>query len=491
MNHQALRNVTYYIMFKESIVPDPVGSSVRPLRVAIIGAGPAGFYAAGALFTQRQLSVSIDLFERLPAPHGLVRYGVAPDHPKIKTVTRVFDRTATATGFRFFGNIEFGSDVTRADLHRYYDAIIYSIGAQADRKLSIPGEELAGSMSATAFVAWYNGHPDFVDLAVDLSGESAIVVGVGNVALDVARILASSKDELAATDIALYAEETLAASHIREIHVLARRGPAQAKFTTAEIKEFGELAAADIVIDPAELRLDPASAAEVAQNVEAQRNLAALQELAALPLRGRPRRVYVHFLVSPVEILGADGHVQAVRIEQNELRVDANGAINAYGAGRFFTLPAQLVLRAVGYRGTPLADVPYDMRSGVVPNTKGRVYDPASGQTLAGEYVTGWAKRGPTGVIGTNRADANETIDSLLADLTTLTPAPEPDPAAIEQLLRQRELRFVSLEGWQLIDQLEVARGQPRGKPRIKFTNVDEMLAIVPEEKPSATPGSN
>jgi ferredoxin--NADP+ reductase len=461
------------------VVVNLLGSSVRPLRVAIIGAGPAGFYAAAALFSQKTVQVTIDLFERLPAPHGLVRYGVAPDHQKIKTVARVFDRTAATPSFRFFGNVTFGQDLTREDLHQFYDAIIYAVGSQADRRLGIPGEDLTGSLSATEFVAWYNGHPDYTDLQVDLSGESAVVVGVGNVALDVARILARTPEELAPTDIAHYAEERLAASSVRDIFVLSRRGPAQAKFSPVEIKEFGELAAADIIIDPAELELDPFSAAALESDSEARRNVEMLRELAARPRLGRQRRVYFRFLVSPVEIIGDEGRVVAVRIERNVLRPDDSGYLNAYGTGQFELIPAQLVLRAVGYRGVPLPGVPFDERRGIIPNVDGRVIDPATGHPIPGEYVVGWAKRGAVGVIGTNRPDAIDSVQALLADVPTLPAACDPDLAAVERLLVARGVEYISSDGWRLIDEVELARGQEVGKPRLKFTRVDEMVALA------------
>jgi ferredoxin--NADP+ reductase len=461
-------------------------SGARPLRVAILGAGPAGFYAAGALLGQQQLPVEVDLFDRLPTPHGLVRYGVAPDHQKIKSVTKVFERTAAAPHFRFFGNVTFGRDLTRADLHRFYDAIIYAVGAPADRRLDIPGEELAGSLSATEFVAWYNGHPDYADLPVDLKVDSAVVVGVGNVALDVARMLARSPEELAPTDIALHAEAALAASQIRDIYVLARRGPAQAKFTPAELKEFGELAQADVVIDPRELELDPASAAAVANDGEVQRNLELLRQLAARPLTGKPRRVHFRFLRSPVELLGQAGRVTGVRVEANALRVNDQGDLIPYGTGRFEVIPAGLVLRAVGYLGKALPGVPFDARRGIIPNQQGRVIDPATGEVLRGDYVVGWAKRGPTGVIGTNKPDAVETVQQLLADAATLPPAPEPDTAAVAQLLAACGVHFVDINGWRLIDQAEVAAGQERGKPRLKFTRVDDMFAILQRHRATA-----
>lgn len=454
-----------------------LGSEQRPLRVAIIGAGPSGFYAAGSLLQQDRIHVLVDMYDRLPTPFGLVRYGVAPDHQKIKSVTKVYDRTASDPRFRFFGNIDFGTDLTHADLRQHYDQIIYAVGAQSDRKLNIPGEDLQGSLSATEFVAWYNGHPDFVDLEVNLDCTTAIVVGVGNVAMDVARILAKTVDELHSTDIADHALEVLAGSKVTDIYVLSRRGPAQVKFTPAEIKEFGELAAAEPVVNPADLELDPLSAKEIAGDSAAQKDLAILQEFAAQPSTGKPRRVHFEFLASPVELIGdADGRVQAVRIERNELRASSDGYLSAHGTGEYYTLPACLVLRSVGYRGIALENVPYDTRTGTIPNIDGRVVDPATGQPIPGEYVVGWAKRGPSGIIGTNKPDAAETVERALTDVPSLTPAPEPDPAAIEGLLEERKLTFVTIEGWRILDQLEMANGVPLGKPRVKFTRIQDML---------------
>ncbi len=459
-----------------------LGTVERPLRVAIIGAGPSGFYAAGALLQQKEVNVSVDMFDRLPTPYGLVRYGVAPDHQKIKSVVKVYDRTAADPRFRFFGNIDFGQDITHADLRRHYDQIIYAVGAQSDRKLGIPGEELVGSFSATEFVAWYNGHPDFADLEFDLSCEAAVIVGVGNVAMDVARILAKSIDELRTTDIADYALATLARSNIKDIYVLSRRGPAQVKFTPPEIKEFGELADADVVVEAAELTLDPLSAAEVADSTETQRNLEHLHSYAVRPLMGKTRRVHFRFLVSPVELFGSDGKVSAIRIEQNELRADETGYLNAYGTGTFETLTAGLVLRSVGYKGIPLEDVPYDKRRGTIPNDAGRVKDPESGASLLGEYVVGWAKRGPSGVIGTNKPDATETVATMLQDLPNTPPAPQPDPTAIEGLLEERQLNFVTIEGWRILDKIELEQGQAQGRPRVKFTRIQDMLKALHAE---------
>lgn len=459
-----------------------LGTAERPLRVAIIGAGPSGFYAAGALLQQKEVQVLVDMFDRLPTPYGLVRYGVAPDHPKIKSVTKVYERTTANPHFRFYGNVDFGKDITHTDLRRHYDQIVYAVGAQSDRKLAIPGEELAGSLSATEFVAWYNGHPDFADLELDLNCEAAVVVGVGNVAMDVARILAKSVDELRDTDITDYALEKLATSQIKDIYVLSRRGPAQVKFTPPEIREFGELTVADVVVNKTELDLDPLSAAEAAESTETQRNLEHLHEYAGRELTGKPRRVHFRFLVSPVELLGQEGRVSAVRIEKNELCADETGYLNAHGIGEFETIPAGLVLRSVGYKGIPLEDVPYDQRRGTIPNTQGRVKDPATGDVLVGEYVVGWAKRGPSGVIGTNKPDAAETVQTMLADLPHTPPAPQADPLAIDGLLEERQLEFVTIEGWRLLDQLEVANGKAQGKPRVKFTRIQDMLAALHAE---------
>ena len=459
-----------------------LGTEARPLNVAIIGAGPSGFYAAGSLFAQKELHLRVDMFDRLPTPFGLVRYGVAPDHEKIKTVTKAYERTAADPRFRFFGHINFGTDVTHADLRQYYDAIIYAVGAQSDRRLNIPGEDFAGSISATEFVAWYNGHPDYVDLDVDLSHDNVVVVGVGNVAMDVARILAKTTDELKVTDIADHALEVLAESRVKNIFVLSRRGPAQVKFTNPEIKEFGELEDAEPVIDPAELELDPLSAQEIANDKEAQRNIEIMRGFAQRPLQGKRRQVHFRFLVSPVEILddGA-GKVGAVCIERNELTPTLDGYLNARGTGETFTIPAGMVLRSVGYKGVALPNVPYEERTGTIHNKDGRVIDRAAGTPIAGEYVVGWAKRGPSGVIGTNKPDAADTVQRLLEDVPNLTPAPAADPTGIETLLQSRGLHYVTIEGWRVLDQFETMRGKDSGRPRIKLTTIEEMLQAIDE----------
>lgn len=466
----------------EKIVTNLLGTEDRPLRVAIVGAGPSGFFAAGALFQQKNLHVTIDVFDRLPAPYGLVRYGVAPDHQKIKSVTKAYDRTAANPHFRFFGNVEFGADITLDEMRQHYDRIIFAVGAQSDRRLNIPGEDLAGSISATEFVAWYNGHPDYVDLDVDLSVEDVIVVGVGNVAMDVARILAKTVEELQDTDIADHALEKLAQSNVKNIHILSRRGPAQAKFTNAEIREFGELANADPVVDPEELKIDPLSAKEIETDNVAQRNLEILREFSEREPSGKPRRVYFRFLVSPVELIGENGKVSQARIEFNELRAVEGGYLNAVGIEQYETLPAGLVLRSVGYRGVPLPAVPFEQRSGTIPNREGRIFDPESGDNVPGLYVVGWAKRGPSGVIGTNKPDAVETVERLLEDTAETPGAADPNPAAIPALLQKRGIQYVDVDGWHAIDRVELERGETAGRPRVKFVRAEEMLAAASVE---------
>ena len=459
-----------------------LGTEQRPLRVAIIGAGPSGFYAAGALLKPSDLHVSVDMIERLPAPHGLVRYGVAPDHQNIKAVSKVYDRTAADAHFRFFGNVQYGQDITYADLKRLYDVVIYAVGAQSDRRLNIPGEDLPNSMSATEFVAWYNGHPDYVDHAPDLEVEAALVVGVGNVAMDVARILAKTADELAETDIADYALPVLAESKIKRIYVVARRGPAQSKFTNVEIREFGHLDNADVIVDPADLRLDKASSASIQDDTAAQKNMDYLNAYAEMGDSGKPRKVYFKFLLSPVEIIaGDDGKIAAVKLEKNRLRPTTTGYINSEGTGEYETLDVGLVLRSVGYKGLPVEGVPYNQRNGTIPNEVGRIVDPETERPRYGEYVVGWAKRGPTGVIGTNKPDAIESVNSMLEDLSSgrIEPAPDADPAAVVELLEARNVRFVTMDEWGKLNELELSNGKAQGRPRVKFTNLDNMLAAL------------
>jgi ferredoxin--NADP+ reductase len=467
----------------------------QPYRVAVIGSGPAGFYAAGHLLKDSNGSVEVDMLERLPTPWGLVRSGVAPDHPKIKSVSRVYEKTAEHPRFRFFGNVCFGEHVSREDLLAHYHAIVYATGSAIDRPLGIEGEALPGSHAATDFVGWYNGHPDQTDLEIDLmSAQRALVIGNGNVALDVARMLVLSQDELAVTDTADHALEVLAHSGVREVIVAGRRGPAQAAFTNPELRELGELSDADVIIDPAELELglavdDPS----LQTNAIARQNVEILRGYAQREPAGKPRRIVMRFLLSPVRILrDAHGRVGSVELARNELVPDDSGALRARATEQRETIDVGLVFRAIGYRGLALPGVPYDERRGVIPNQGGRVTDPASGAAHPREYVVGWIKRGPTGVIGTNKKDAQQTVDAILADLAARgngsAAADSPQSADAESVLRllmERKPDLVPYEGWREIDRHERSRGEPQGRPRVKLTRIDEMLRVAAAEQPS------
>jgi ferredoxin/flavodoxin---NADP+ reductase len=459
-----------------------LGTPENPLRAAIVGSGPAGFYAAEALLRNEEAAVEVDMLDRLPTPFGLVRGGVAPDHPKIKSVIRVYEKTAARDGFRFFGNVHLGRDVSGAELAEHYHAVVYAYGAETDRHLGIPGEDLPGSGPATAFVGWYNAHPDYADHEFDLSCERAVVIGNGNVAADVTRMLALTPDELRATDTADHAIEVLSESKIREIVVLGRRGPAQAAFTNPELRELGEMVDADIHIDPAELELDPLSREflESEADITARKNVEILEEFAAKPPEGKPKRIVLRFLVSPIEIKG-DGKVERVIVGRNELHRDDSGAIRPRDSGEREEIEAGLVLRSIGYKGIGTEGVPYDERRGVIPNQSGRVVDPATGGPIPGQYAVGWIKRGPSGVIGTNKKDAQETVGHLFDDLEAgrMPAPPRADAAAIEELLRERQPDFVSFEGWQAIDAAERERGKPHGRPRVKFCRIEEMVEVA------------
>jgi ferredoxin--NADP+ reductase len=447
----------------------------RPLRVAVVGSGPAGFYAAGHLLASEEPAVEVDMIERLPTPWGLVRLGVAPDHPNIKAVSRAFEKIAQRPGFRFLGNVEVGRDLAHGDLLRVYDAVVYTIGAQTDRRLGIPGEDLPGSWAATEFVAWYNGHPDFQDLSFDLSGERAVVIGAGNVALDVARMLALTHEELAATDTTDAAIEAIAGSGIEEIVVLGRRGPVQAAWTPVELGELGDLAGADVVVDPDELELDDASAAELeASSQIVQRNVEILRGYAVREPTGAPKLLRLRFCTSPVAIRG-DGRVEAIEVVRNRLEVDERGAVRAVPTDAREVIPCGVVFRSVGYLGVPLPDVPFDERRATIPNEGGRVLD-GGGAPLARVYCAGWIKRGPTGVIGTNKKDATETVELLLADARAGLIEPHSVAGAVDDLLAERGADVVMYAGWEAIDALERSRGEPLGRPRVKLATWDELL---------------
>ena len=460
------------------------GSETQPLRVAIIGSGPAACYAADHLFKQTDLVIEVDMFDRLPTPYGLVRAGVAPDHQKIKSVTRIFDQMARNPRFRFYGGVEYGKHITMADLREHYHQILFATGAQTDRRMNIPGEDLRGSDPATEFVAWYNSHPDYRDCPFDLSHERVAIVGVGNVAVDVARILCSTPEELAKTDIAPYALDALRHSAIREVHLLGRRGPAQAAFTNPEIKELGELADADVVVLPEEAQLDPQSEAALQSSNDRAtiRKVEILQEYARRAPSGKRRKLFIRFLVSPVELIGnAEGQVVALRLVKNVLRSTSAGTLSPEATDQFEELPTGLVFRSVGYRGVALPEVPFNDRWGVIFNQKGRVLDPATQQPIAGLYTSGWIKRGPSGVIGTNKVDSVETVTCMLEDLAhgVVIHPERPEVASMEQLVGERKPDHFSFADWLRLDALEVARGQTQGAPRTKFSRVEEMLAAL------------
>jgi len=442
----------------------------EPLRAAIIGAGPSGFYAAGQLLAIDEPEFAVDLYDRLPTPYGLVRSGVAPDHPKIKSVTKAYDKTSQHERFRFFGHVELGSDVTRRQLLDHYHVVCYTIGTSTDKRLGIPGEELNGSHAATEFVAWYNGHPDHCGLEVDLQAKQVVVVGAGNVAIDVARMLALAPSELEITDTADHAIEVLRSSGVEEITILARRGPLQAAFTNPELLEMGELERGDVEVVGGEL--DELSAVALLDaDKTRRRNVEILQDYAARPKTGKAITVRFRFLASPVELLGDEnGHVRAVKIEKNEIVARDDGSLGARGTATFEEIPAQLVFRSIGYRGQPVAGIPFDEQRGLILNAAGRVTD-ADGTHQLGEYVSGWIKRGPSGVIGTNKKDSQDTVDKILEDAAAgrLNKPPEDD---IDALIANNCADVVTWDGWQAINAIETAvgEGSSPARPRVKLT---------------------
>jgi ferredoxin/flavodoxin---NADP+ reductase len=462
------------------------GTPDNPLRVAIVGSGPSGFYAAGHLLNAKKLpdlTAQVDMYDRLPTPWGLVRGGVAPDHPNIKAVSRVYEKTAAHPEFRFFGNVEFGADITHEDLVERYHAVIYAVGAQTDKQMGIPGEQLPGSWAATEFVAWYNGHPDYADLEFDLSHERAVVIGNGNVAADVARMLALTREELECTDVADHAIDVLADSGIEEIVVLGRRGPAQAAFTNPELLELGEMTDADCFVAARDCEIDPLSK-EWLESDEAdatsRKNVEILSGYASREAAGKRRRIVLRFLVSPVEILG-DEHVEGIRICRNELHRDESGALRAKATDATEDIPCGILFRSIGYKGVPLQGLPFDERRGTIPNELGRIR--GEDGPVTGEYVVGWIKRGPTGIIGTNKRDAQETVDRVIEDLAEgrLLEPSDPDRDSLEQLLDERKPEHVTYAGWEAIDEQERGAGEPQGRPRVKLTRFEQLLEAARE----------
>jgi ferredoxin--NADP+ reductase len=448
----------------------------RP-RVAIVGAGPAGAFAATCLLRARG-DADIDLLERLPTPWGLLRGGVAPDHQEIKRLDDTFDSQTLGRGCRFLGNVEVGVDVTHAELMRHYTAVIYATGAQTDKSLGIPGEDLPGSWAATEFVAWYNGHPDYRELEFDLSAQRAVVIGNGNVAADVVRMLTLSAAELERTDVADHALEALRESRIEEVIVLGRRGPAQAAFTSAELRELGHLDGVDLHVDAFELDSVSRRWLDEEGTFTARKNVELLREFAATPaLSDARRRIELRFLRSPVEIRGT-GAVEAIDVRRNEIVRADDGSLKARPADEELeTIECGLVLRSVGYRAVPLPDVPFDERHFVLPNDRGRVLTPA-GEPLPGVYAVGWVKRGPTGILGTNKRDAEATVSCLAEDLEAgaLAPPPNPGREQIDALLTARKPDLVTVEGWRAIDAHELERGHGEQRPRVKLASREELL---------------
>ena len=458
------------------------GTQSNPLRVAIIGSGPSGFYAADFLQKQKDLVVAVDMYDRLPTPFGLVRGGVAPDHQKIKTVIKAYEKTAQHPSFRFFGNVTYGRDITRAELEARYHAILYCVGSETDRRMGIPGEDLIGSHPATKFVGWYNAHPDYREEQFDLSQENVAVVGIGNVAMDVIRILARTKNELMSTDIADFALDALAKSGVKNIYVLARRGPAQAAYTNPEIRELGEMEDADVTCLPDEVELDEYSKEAMAANPDrtVDTNVQIVQEYAKREPSGKKVKIHFRFLVSPVELIGKE-RVEAVKIVKNKLVKSDDGSVRPKATDQFETIPVGLVFRSVGYMGYALPGLPFDNKNGVFPNDHGRIFDPETKAPVTGNYCAGWIKRGPSGVIGTNKPDAQESAQLILDDLAAgkLLQPTEPAPESVDALLKSKGVRYVSYAEWQKLDKLELERGTAVGRPRNKFARVEEMIAAL------------
>lgn len=445
------------------------------MRVAVVGSGPSGIYAADALVSQEDVPVEVDIIDRLPVPFGLVRYGVAPDHLSIRSVRDTLNKTLAKPGVRFLGNITVGVDVSAAQMLDFYDAVIWTYGASSDRRLGIPGEDLDGSVAATDFVAWYCGHPDADRETFERllpSATAAVVVGVGNVAVDVTRVLAKTVGELEHTDMPQHVLDTLAASGITDVHLLGRRGPAQASYTTKELKELGELLEAEIIVDPAEIELDEASAQLASSDRAVGRNVDVVREWAARAPEGKPRRIHVRFLSRPVELKG-EGRVASVVVERT--RLTPEGGVE--GTGELEEIPADLVVRSVGYRGTVLDGLPFDEHRNVIPHEEGRVV--MDGAVMPGFYVAGWIKRGPTGIIGTNKKDAVATVESLLADARAGSLPTPPRPGGLEEALSERGISVVSTAGWDSIDAAERALGATRGRDRTTLHDRQELLSAA------------
>lgn len=443
------------------------------LRIAIVGAGPAGIYAADILLREAHgTDVSIDLFEQLPAPYGLVRYGVAPDHPRIKGIVNALRDVLDRGVVRLFGNVRFGEDITLDDLKQHYNAVLFSTGAIKDAELDVPGIDLDGSYGAADFVSWFDGHPD-VPRTWPLTASSVAVIGNGNVALDVSRILAKHADDLLPTEIPANVYEGLQASPVTDVHVFGRRGPAQVKFTPLELRELGELRDVDMVVYDEDFDHDEASLTAIQTNKQVMVMNRVLEQWRTREVGQASRRLHLHFYAKPVEIVGEDGHVTALRYE----RTRPDGAGGVEGTGEIRELPVQAVYRAVGYFGSPLPGVPFDERTGVIPNREGQVLD-EDGSPLPGVYATGWIKRGPVGLIGHTKSDAMETVQHIVNDQASWWTPADPSPEAVPALLRERGVDYTDLDGWHALDEHEQALGAAEGRERIKVVPRDEMVDV-------------
>ena len=462
----------------------PSDSVMKPLRVAIIGAGPSGFYTAGQLFKEYSNEVLVDMFDRLPTPFGLVRYGVAPDHQKIKSVTNLYDRIADHPGFRFWGNVEIGQHIQISELKEIYHCIVFAYGASQSRQLGILGEDFKGSHAATDFVAWYNGHPDYRDLKFNFAVDSAVVVGMGNVAIDVARILCLTEEELIQSDIADYALEALVKSNIREVIMLGRRGPAQAAFTNPELKELSELQGADLYISSDEAKLDLLSEAYVEDQGDKtlKSKMELINKIAKLNSFNKSKRITIRFLTSPVEIFGdEEDNVSGMRLVGNELYSTDTGIIKSIPTDTFHNISVGMVLRSVGYLGSAISGIPFNSEAGIVPNINGRIINKDTQEFCTGLYTAGWIKRGPTGVIGTNKGDAIETVKCIVEDVKdgNIIMNKSVGKTYIEEFVRDRQQNLFTFDDWKQIDEIERENGKLFNRPRIKFNNTQSMLQAL------------
>jgi ferredoxin--NADP+ reductase len=460
-----------------------IGSESRPLTVAIIGSGPSGFYAAESLMKREDIHVEVDMFEKLPTPYGLVRAGVAPDHQQIKSVSKVYEKLAQNPRFRFWGNIEFGKDILKSEFFEYFDAIIYATGAQSDRSMNIRGEKLIGSYSATEFVGWYNGHPDFKEIEFDFSSENVVIIGVGNVAIDIARILAKSTNELSKTDIAQHALDNLAVSKIKNIYLVARRGPLQAAFTNAGTKELLNMSEAVAYVNLKELKIEQ-DTKNIIENTGDKRiiqNLQFLNNISKNDPTQYNKIIYFLFRRSPLELFGVSNELTGIKLVKNELFQDEFGNLKAKATDVSEDISTSLVFRSIGYKVQPIQDIPFDDKKGIITNKNGRVFDVINNQAIENEYVTGWAKRGPSGVIGTNKPDAVETTNLLFEDFKNKKSEKISDSQEfrIQSWLDLKNIRYVPFKQWQILDFHEIEIGKSKQKPREKITSVEDMLNII------------